>query len=154
MRMTELPSSSCTFVLYEASPGGRAALTHAVDLARAKAASLVVLAVALQVRVDTGCLRCRGSASLWNLAMVEVAEEELQEARELLVGAELVEIRYIVGRGDAACAITATAADVGAECVIVPSEEPRRVPLPRRRSMASRLDTNAPFAVACPRTSK
>ena len=150
--MNQVSTSSCTLVVYEASTGGRAALMHAADLARVQRVPLVVLASAPQARVDSGCLRCRGSAGLWDLAMVEVAEEELQEARELLAGAEPDDVRYIVGRGDLVRAITAAAADFGADCVIVPSEQPSRVRLPRRRSLASRLSTNRPFTVACPPT--
>ncbi len=143
-------STPCTLVVYEASAGGRAALLHAADLARARAAVLVVLAWAPQVRVDSGCLRCRGSAGIWNRSMVEVAEEELGDAREILAGVEPEEIRYIVGRGDLVRAITATAAAVGADCVIVPPAATGRLPLPRRRSLASRLGANRPFRVACP----
>jgi len=136
--------------VYEASAGGRAALRHAAAMARAQDRQLVVLASAPQAPVNSGCLRCRGSAGIWNRAMVEVAEEELEEARDLLAGAEPDDVRYVVGRGDLVRAITAAAADAGADCVIVPSEQPRRVPLPRRRSLASRLGTNRPFTVVSP----
>jgi nucleotide-binding universal stress UspA family protein len=141
---------SCTLVLYEPSAGGRAALMHAAHRARAKDAPLVVLAVTPQAPVDSGCLRCRGSAALWNLAMAEVADEELQQARQFLAGAEPEDVRYVVGRGDPVRAITAAAAEVRADCVIVSPEPRRRVPLPRRRSLASRLGTDRPFTVLCP----
>jgi nucleotide-binding universal stress UspA family protein len=150
MRMKRPSAERCTLVVYEASAGGRAALVHAARLARGQEAPLVVLAVAPQAPVDSGCLRCRGSAAIWNKAMVEVAEEELQEARELLARAEPEGVRYVVGRGDPVRAITAAAAGVGADCVIVPSERAQRLPLPRRRTLASRLGTDGRFTVLCP----
>jgi nucleotide-binding universal stress UspA family protein len=150
MRISQTSTESCALVLYEASAGGRAALRHAAELVRAQNVPLVVLAVAPQARVDTGCLRCRGSAGLWNLAMVEVAEEELQEARELLAATGPQDVRFVVGRGDPVRAITAAVADVGADCVIVPPERTHRVPLARRRSLASRLGPDRPFTVVTP----
>jgi hypothetical protein len=87
---------------------------------------------------------------MWNLAMAEVAEEELREARELLARVEPEEVRYIVGRGDLVSAISGAAVDVGAGCVIVRSERTRRVPVVGRRSLASRLATGRPFTVMCP----
>jgi len=153
--MTEATTSSSVLVVYETSPAGRDALLHAADVARARKIPLVVLAAAPQARVDGGCLRCRGSAGLWNLAMIEVAEEELQEARELLAaGAEPKDVHYVVGRGEPLKAITATAAQHGADCVVVPSDPASRLPLPRRRSLASRLGTNRPFTVVCPPTTR
>jgi nucleotide-binding universal stress UspA family protein len=145
-----LSTEQCTLVVFEASAGGRAALVHAARLARDQDAPLVVLAVAPQAPVDSGCLRCRGSAATWNKVMVEVAEEELQEARELLARAEPERVHYVVGRGDPVRAITAAAAGVGANCVIVPSQRALRLPLPRRRSLASRLGADGRFTVLCP----
>jgi nucleotide-binding universal stress UspA family protein len=136
-------------VTCEATARGRAALRHAADLSRAQQAELVVLAVAPQASVDSGCLRCRGSAAIWNRAMVEVAEEELEEARALLGVDEPAGTRYLVRRGDHAAVIAAAAAELGAGCVIVPHEPERRVPLPRRRSLAARLGAAGAFRVVC-----
>lgn len=79
--------------------------------------------------------------------MLEVAEEELDEARELLALAEPELVRFVVARGDAVRAITATAAEVGADCVILAPEATHRVPLPWRRSVASRLGAERGFTV-------
>ncbi|MGH2850437.1 MAG: universal stress protein [Solirubrobacteraceae bacterium] len=148
--MSPSSTEACTLVVYEASAGGRAALMHAAELARAQDAPLVVLAVTPEANADSGCLRCRVGAGLWNIAMADVAEEELQEAREILAHAEPDDVRYVVGRGDPVRAIRAAAADVGAERVIVRSERTHRLPLAGRRSLASQLASDRPFTVLCP----
>ena len=114
-------------VAYEQSSHGREALLHAAALARDAGAPLTVVSVATTVAVD-GCLRCRGSAVLWNREMQEVAHEALAEAERLVP--DSVTASYEVAVGEPAEAISEAADEAHADVVVLPWERPRRL---RRR---------------------
>src|SRR5262249_46284702 len=102
--------ATSVLVLYEASRNGHAALRRAYALARRRRAQLTVLATAPTEPLEKGCLRCRSGTARWNVAICEVADEELQEARSLLAGAANVEYRVercrpreAIARAAAAC---------------------------------------------------
>jgi len=109
---------------FEPSQRGRAALLHALGVARQAAVPLTVVAVATQERVDVGCVRCRHSAALWNRELRALADEELAEAAKLVGPVSWVRYKVTVGRG--ARAISEAADSSGADVIVLPSERPRR----------------------------
>jgi hypothetical protein len=84
-------------VSYEPSPLGRAALLHAMSVARDAGADLMVVSVAAHERADAGCARCRESAAIWNREMRSLAVEAVMEAASLVGPSRTVE--YRVGYG-------------------------------------------------------
>jgi nucleotide-binding universal stress UspA family protein len=106
-------------VEYESSQRGRAALLHALRVAREAEAELTVVAVATRERV-VGCARCRQSAVLWNREMTSLGQEALGEAATI-VGAR-PGTRYAIAYGDRKRALAEAAAACEAELVVVPWE--------------------------------
>lgn len=103
-------------VEYESSARGRAALLHALRVAREAEAELTVVAVATRERV-VGCARCRQSAVLWNREMASLAQEALDEAATIV--GERPGIRYAIAHGDRKRALADAAAASEAELVVV-----------------------------------
>jgi nucleotide-binding universal stress UspA family protein len=120
-------------VSYEASPDGRAALSHAVGIADAAGARLSVIAVVPHEPTNVGCTRCRWNAAMWNRELELIAKEELAEAASLVGGAPVV--GYEVARGTQTTAIADAASRCGADLIIVPWRRPGRV----RRMLARDL---------------
>ena len=106
-------------VEYGSSRRGRAALLHALRVAREGGAELTVVAVATRERV-VGCARCRQSAVLWNREMASLAQEALDEAATVV--GERPGTRYAVAYGDRKRALADAAAASEAELVVVPWE--------------------------------
>ena len=69
-------------VTYEPSREGDAALSYALDIARAAGATLTVASVAPQERTDVGCAHCRASARAWNEQLRLLAHERLSTGRK------------------------------------------------------------------------
>ena len=124
-------------VTYEASADGRAALSHAVDIARAAGAPLSVVAVVTHEPVNVGCTRCRWNAAMWNRELEEIAKEELAEAAGLLGGVPTVE--YEVARGPRATAIAESASRTGADLIVLPWRRPARMWRRFARDIGDRL---------------
>lgn len=105
-------------VSYESSTHGRAALSHALRLARQARVPLTVVSVARQEPVNVGCARCRQSAAIWNREMRLLADEQLAEAAGLVGADPAVEYKLAVGR--AAQALADLAARSGADVLVLP----------------------------------
>jgi nucleotide-binding universal stress UspA family protein len=134
--VAESPGCRHVLVSYEASADGRAALSHAEEIARAAGARLTVLAVAPREPV-VGCASCRQSAVLWNRELGLIASEELEEATSLLGSSAAVE--YRVARGERAHAIADAASEGGADLIVLPWQRPRRVRRPFAQDVTERL---------------
>lgn len=110
---------SHVLVSYQSSARGRAALGHALRLAREAGARLTVVSVATKEPV-TGCARCRSNAVLWNQEMRYLAHEDLAEAAELVGSAPSVD--FTVALGDPARAVGEAAARNHADVIVLPWE--------------------------------
>ena len=124
-------------VSYEPLAHGRAALFHALDLARRAGVPLTVTGVATMKPVNAGCARCRQSAAIWNREMRAVAAENLAEAANLL-GPSLA-VDYVVATGRAAHAIGEAADRAGADAIVVPWQPGGRLRRPFSRNIAEDL---------------
>lgn len=124
-------------VTYEASADGRAALAHALGIARAAGAPLTVIAVVPHERVDVGCARCRQSAVIWNHELGEIASEELIEAARLVGPSSAV--AYDVARGPRTKAISDAARRSGADLIVLPCRRRGRARIRFSRDVTERL---------------
>ncbi len=132
-------------VRYESSPAGRAALHHALEIARASSAELRVISVATHERVDIGCASCRKSAAIWNREMRSLAEEELAEAASFVGPDEPV--AYQVVRGQPGDAIREAAAQCNAWMIVLPTQ-PGRLRARRVSRLADGLRTAGDWEIA------
>lgn len=132
-------------VTYEASADGRAALAHALGIARAADAPLTVIAVVPHERVDVGCARCRRSAVIWNHELGEIADEELMESARLVGPSSAV--AYNVVRGPRTRAISDAAARSGADLIVLPWRRPSRVRALFSRDLTERLSREGRWRV-------
>jgi nucleotide-binding universal stress UspA family protein len=107
-------------VEYESSSSGRAALFHALSIARDADASLMVVAVARRERVGIGCASCRANTVFWNQEMKALAEDALADARALVGPSPTID--YAVACGSSAKeALVQAATASGADVIVVPS---------------------------------
>jgi nucleotide-binding universal stress UspA family protein len=112
-------------VSYDSSRDGRAALSHARDIADAAGAQLSVIAVMPYEPTNVGCTRCRWNAAMWNRELERIAKEELVEAARLV--GDPPTVGYEVARGTEARAIAEAALRRGADLIVVPWRRPGRV---------------------------
>jgi nucleotide-binding universal stress UspA family protein len=111
-------------VSYESSARGRAALFHALGVAREAGVPLTVASVARKEPV-VGCARCRSNAVMWNRELRFLAEEDLTEAAGLVGPSPAID--YEVALGDPPRALSEVAARSGADVIVVPSESHGRL---------------------------
>lgn len=118
-------------VRYQSSEPGRAALIHALTLARQRDALLAVVTVATRAPI-TGCASCRHSAVIWNREMRAIAREDLDEAATLVAGRP--DVHFTVVTGEPAKAIADAATRWGTDTVVIPPEPRGRL----RRLLSAR----------------
>jgi nucleotide-binding universal stress UspA family protein len=107
-------------VTYEPSPHGRAALFHALGIARQAGVPLTVIGVAAKEPV-VGCAQCRQNASFWNCERQSLAEEDLAEAAGFVGPTSGVDYAVAVGRRPAQ-AIGEAASRARADVIVLPCE--------------------------------
>lgn len=123
-------------VWFEDTPAGQAAVLLAREIAEAASAKLTVLTFAPRERV-IGCGRCISGTVLWNADMIEIAQEELEEAQGLLCSCSDVTYEMVVGRP--VPAIVGGARAHAADVVVVPWRRPSRIAAFRRRSVIEKI---------------
>ena len=106
------------------------------EIAQSTSGELTVLTFAPRERV-IGCGRCLAGTVLWNEDMLEIAQEELEEAQSLLCSCPDVEYELVVGRPVEA--IVGGARAHHADVVVVPWRRRPRIPALRRRSVHERI---------------
>jgi nucleotide-binding universal stress UspA family protein len=111
-------------VAYEASPRGRAALRHALDIAREAKLRLTVVSVALKEPL-AGCAQCQANAVFWNRERRSFAAEDLAEAVGLVRDTPGVEFAIVEGRGTQAIGHAADRA--GADVIVLPAQPKGRL---------------------------
>src|SRR5947199_8283708 len=97
MPAPEAATISRVLVQYESSEAGRAALFHALSIAREAEAHLTVSSVATRQPVGIGCASCRANTAFWNHELQTLAQEALAEAGHLLGPSATID--YVVARG-------------------------------------------------------
>ena len=128
---------SRVLVSYEPSRHGRAALWHALSVARAAGATVTVATVVPQERTDAGCTHCRATASAWNEQLRALAHEWLSEAAELV--GDSPSVRYLAACGPERQVLTLAARKDDVDLVVVPWRRAERARRLLRRSLAERL---------------
>jgi nucleotide-binding universal stress UspA family protein len=123
-------------VAYEASREGGAALSYALDIARAAGATLTVASVAPQQRTDVGCARCRASARAWNEQLRLLAHERLSKAAKTIGDSPAV--HYLAACGPECQVLAQAARQHEADIVVVPWRRAERLRRVVRLSLASR----------------
>lgn len=118
-------------VKYEASPQGRAALRHALGIAREAKLPLTVVSVAVKERL-AGCAQCQANTVFWNQERRSFAAKDLGEAVGLVGHAPGVEFAVVEGRPAQAIGRAATRA--GVDVIVLPSQSKGRF----RRIVSSR----------------
>jgi nucleotide-binding universal stress UspA family protein len=135
MVTTEQPRIvSRVLVAYESSPRGRAALFHAMNLARDIDARVTVVAVARRERLRIGCATCQATTAFWNHEMQALAEQDLAEAGDLVGPAPTIEYAVACGSSPREALVQA-AMNRNTVMIVVPREPTGRV----RRLFSSRL---------------
>jgi nucleotide-binding universal stress UspA family protein len=132
-------------VIYESSPDGQAALSHALGIAYAAGAVVSVVAVVPYESVKAGCARCRGNAAMWNHELGEIAQDELAEAARWIGRSSSVE--YDVARGPQVKAISDAAARSGADLIVLPWRRSSRVRARFSRELTERLSRDGHWRV-------
>jgi nucleotide-binding universal stress UspA family protein len=118
-------------VKYDASPHGRAALHHALGIAREAKLPLTVVSVAAKEPL-AGCAQCQANTAFWNRERRSFAAQDLAEAVGLVGHASGVEFAIVEGR--AAKALGQAADRAGADVIVLPAEPKGRF----RRIVSSR----------------
>lgn len=138
-------------VAYEASREGHAALSYALDIARATGARLTVASVAPQERTDVGCAHCRASARAWNEQLRLLAHERLSTAATTIGDSPAV--HYLAACGPERQVLAQAARQYEADLVIVPWRRAERLRRVVRLSLAEDLRLRGPWEVViAPRT--
>jgi nucleotide-binding universal stress UspA family protein len=138
-------------VTYEPSREGDAALSYALDIARAAGATLTVASVAPQERTDVGCAHCRASARVWNEQLRLLAHERLSKAAKTIGDAPPV--HYLAACGPERQVLTQAARQHEADIVVVPWRRAERLRRVVRQSLAEDLRRRGPWEVViAPRT--
>jgi nucleotide-binding universal stress UspA family protein len=138
-------------IAYEPSREGDAALSYALDIARAAGARLTVASVAPQERTDVGCAHCRASARAWNEQLRLLAHERLSKAAQTIGDSPAV--HYLAAYGPERQVLAQAARQDGADIVIVPWRRAERLRRVVRLSLAEDLKLRGPWEVViAPRT--
>ena len=95
-----------------------AALSYALDIARATGATLTVASVAPQERTDVGCGHCRASARAWNEQLRLLAHEQLSAASNSISDSQ--DVRYLAACGPERQVLAQAAREHEADIVVVP----------------------------------
>lgn len=104
-------------VKYESSPHGRAALHHALGIAREADMPLTVVSVAVKEPL-AGCAQCQANTVFWNRERRSFAARDLAEAVGLVGHAPRVEFAIVEGRS--AQAIGQAANRAGVDVIVLP----------------------------------
>ncbi|MBS1885698.1 MAG: universal stress protein [Actinobacteria bacterium] len=107
-------------VSYRSTRRGRAALSHAVALARDLGVPLSVVCVVTYEPTDVGCTRCRQMAASWNRGLLSRARGQLREAARII--ASDVAVEYSLAVGPAAGSIARAAERGGADVIVLPRD--------------------------------
>ncbi len=138
-------------VTYEPSREGDAALSYALDIARAAGATLTVASVAPQERTDVGCAHCRASARAWNEQLRLLAHEQLSAASNSIGSSQ--DVRYLAACGPERQVLAQAARQHEADIVVVPWRRAERLRRVVRLSLAEDLRLRGPWEVViAPRT--
>jgi nucleotide-binding universal stress UspA family protein len=138
-------------VAYDPSREGDAALSYALDIARAAGATLTVASVAPQERTDVGCAHCRASARAWNEQLRLLAHERLSKAAKTIGDSSAV--HYLAACGPERQVLAQAARQHEADIVVVPWRRAERLRRVVRLSLAEDLSQRGPWEVAiAPRT--
>lgn len=132
-------------VSYESSPHGRAALFHALGVARRAGAPMTVVSVTTNEPVNVGCARCRRSAAIWNRELRSLAQENLAEAAGLVGSSPAVDYAVAVGRP--VHAIGQAADRSGADVIVLPWEPSGRLRRLFSSTVAEELGKAGPWEV-------
>ncbi len=138
-------------VAYDDSREGGAALSYALDIARAAGATLTVASVAAQERTDVGCAHCRASARAWNEQLRMLAHEQLSAASNSIGDSQ--DVHYLAACGPERQVLAQAARQHEADIVVVPWRRGERLRRVVRLSLAEDLRRRGPWEVViAPRT--
>jgi nucleotide-binding universal stress UspA family protein len=138
-------------VSFEPSREGAAALSYALDIARAARATLTVASVAPQERTDVGCAHCRASARVWNEQLRLLAHQRLSQAAKTI--GDALAVHYLAACGPERQVLAQAAREHEADIVVVPWRRAERLHRVARRSLAENLRQRGPWEVViAPRT--
>ena len=144
--MTQAPERvRSVLVAYEPSREGDAALSYALDIARAASATLTVASVTPQERTDVGCAHCRASARAWNEQLRLLAHERLSTAAKIVGDSPAV--NYVAACGPERQVLAQAARRYEADLVVVPWRRAERLRRVVRLSLAADLRLRGPWEV-------
>lgn len=130
-------------VKYEPSRKGDAALSYALDIARAAGATLTVVSVTPQDLTDVGCTRCRATALNKQLRLL--GHQRLSQAQDAI--GESRDVRYLAAFGPERQVLAQAARQRDADIVVVPSQRAERLRRVLRLSRAEYLSRRATWDV-------